>query len=71
MNDHWWEHIDYDPLMMSGTPLVKGVPLWQVMQTWARTLAVDEVLRVYPQLTRDDLHAALAYATATCHATPR
>jgi uncharacterized protein (DUF433 family) len=71
MHDHWWEHIASDPLTMAGTPLVNGVPVWQVLQTFNQTLTADDVLRAYPQLTKDDLHAALACAAATFHATPR
>jgi uncharacterized protein (DUF433 family) len=70
MSDHWWERVHSDPLVMSGTPLVKDVPVWQVMQTLAHTLAVDEVMRAYPHLTKDDLHAVLSYAAAAFHTTP-
>ena len=71
MSDHWWERIECHPPVMAGTPLIKGVPVWQVLQTLAQRLAVDEVLRAHPQLTREDLHDALAYAAATFRATPR
>ena len=71
MSEHWWEHLEYNPLVMSGTPLVKGVPVWQVMKTLAQTLSVDEVRRAYPHLTPDDLQAALFCAAETFHSTPR
>jgi uncharacterized protein (DUF433 family) len=70
MTNHWWERIHYDPLVMSGTPLVHGVPVWQVMKQFADTLSVDEVRRVYPHLTTDDVKAALAYAAPSAGATP-
>ena len=71
MTAPWWERIHYDPLVRSGTPLVKGVPVGQVMQRLADTLSVEEVRRVYPHLTADDVRAALAYAAASADATPR
>jgi uncharacterized protein (DUF433 family) len=57
-------------LVRSGTPLVQGVPVGQVMQRLADTLSVDEVRRAYPHLTADDVRAALAYAAASADATP-
>jgi uncharacterized protein (DUF433 family) len=71
MSNHWWEHIDTNPLVMSGTPMVKGVPVWQVMKALAHALSVEEVTRAYPHLTTDDLQAAISYAAATCESTPR
>jgi uncharacterized protein (DUF433 family) len=60
MSNHWWEHIDTNPLVMSGTPMVKGVPVWQVMKVLAHALSVEEVTRAYPHLTTDDLQAAFS-----------
>jgi uncharacterized protein (DUF433 family) len=71
MTAQWWERIHYDLLVMSGTPLVKGVPVWQVMQQLAYALSVDEGLRAYPHLTTANVQAALAYAAASAESTPR
>jgi uncharacterized protein (DUF433 family) len=71
MSDYWWDHVTYNPLIMSGTPLVNGVPVWQVLKTFARTLSAEEVRRAHPHLTPEDLRAALLCAADSCQSTPR
>jgi uncharacterized protein (DUF433 family) len=63
------EHIDLqrisvDHRVMGGVPCVTGtrIPVTTVVGSVANGLAIDEVLAEYPQLTREDIQACLAYA---------
>ena len=64
------ETVDYqariarDPAVLVGKPVVKGthIPIELVLARFAANLGVDELVRDYPELTRDDVRAVLAYA---------
>jgi len=58
------ERISVDHRIMGGVPCVAGtrIPVATVVGSVANGLAIDEVLAEYPQLTRDDIQACLAYA---------
>jgi uncharacterized protein (DUF433 family) len=64
------ETVDYqhriarDPDILVGKPVVKGtrIPVELVLARLAANLDVDELVRDYPELTRDDVRAVLAYA---------
>src|SRR5260370_3685917 len=49
---------------MGGVPCVAGtrIPVATVVGSVAGGLTTDEILAEYPQLTRDDIQACLAYA---------
>ena len=63
------ETIDYqnriarDPDILVSKPMVKGthIPVELVLARLAATLDVDELIRDYPELTRDDVRAVLSY----------
>jgi len=58
------DRIVQDPAIMLGHPVVKGtlVPAEMVLAHLARTTDVDELLNHYPEITRDDVRACLAFA---------
>lgn len=58
------ERITHDPAVMGGRPCIRGmrVTVGTVVGLLAAGHTVDEVLRAYPYLEQDDVHAALAYA---------
>jgi uncharacterized protein (DUF433 family) len=60
------ERISVDQLVMGGAPCVAGtrIPVATVVGSIANGLVIDEILAEYPQLTRDDIQACLAYTTA-------
>jgi uncharacterized protein (DUF433 family) len=60
------ERIVADPRILAGKPVVKGtrITVDLVLEELARNPAVDELLAVHPDLTRDDVQACLAYARA-------
>jgi len=59
------ERIVVDPKVMVGKPVVKGtrIPVYLILELLAAGLSVDDVLGEYPELTREDIQAALEYAS--------
>jgi uncharacterized protein (DUF433 family) len=60
----WRERIVSDPEVLVGKPTVKGTRLSvELILGWlAQGWSHDQVLEAYPQLARDDILAALAFA---------
>lgn len=58
------ERISVDHRVVGGVPCVAGtrIPVATVVGSVASGLTTDEILAEYPQLTRDDIQACLAYA---------
>jgi uncharacterized protein (DUF433 family) len=58
------ERISVDHRVKGGVPCVAGtrIPVATVVGSVASGLTTDEILAEYPQLTRDDIQACLAYA---------
>ncbi|MCH9808728.1 MAG: DUF433 domain-containing protein [Alphaproteobacteria bacterium] len=59
------ERISIDPKVMFGKPVIKGtrIPVATLLMWLGKGMSTDEVLREYPSLTRDDVLAALRYAS--------
>ena len=55
-----------DPAVCHGQPCIKGTRIMvsNILNLLAHGAGVEEVLRGYPQLTREDVLAALEYAEA-------
>ncbi len=53
-----------DPKVMLGKPVVKGtrITVELVLDRLAGGASVDDLLRSYPRLTREDVHEALRFA---------
>lgn len=60
----WRERIEINPEVMLGKPVIAGtrIPVEQILRKLAASMSVEEILRDYPRLTREDVQAALAYA---------
>ena len=58
------EHIVIDPDLHHGDPCVKGtrIPVTTIIGSLADGMTLEDILVAYPQLTRTDIHAVLAYA---------
>ena len=58
------DRITQDPAIMVGKPVVKGtrIPIEMVLNQLAYNPDLDELLKMYPELTREDVKACLAYA---------
>jgi uncharacterized protein (DUF433 family) len=64
MRRQWQDHIAINPDIHHGEPCIKGtrIPVVMVVGSLADGMTFDDIRREYPQLTDDDLYAALAYA---------
>jgi uncharacterized protein (DUF433 family) len=60
----WREHITVDPNVCHGQACIKGTRIMVavVLDNLAAVLEMDEILRSYPSLTAEDVHATVAYA---------
>ena len=57
------QRIAIDPDVCFGKPRIKGTRIWVslLLDFLASGMTMDEVLRDYPQLTEEDIRAAIAY----------
>ena len=64
MRQRWQDRITLDPDIHHGDPCIKGtrIPVAMVVGSLADGMTFDDILQAYPQLTREDLFATLAYA---------
>jgi uncharacterized protein (DUF433 family) len=64
--DHmdWRERIAADPNILVGKPIIKGtrIAVEFVIDLLARGWTVEQILKEYDHLTREDIQACLAYA---------
>ena len=60
------ERITSDPAIMVGKPVIRGtrIPVERVLGHLAHNSDLDDLFGAYPDLTLDDVKAALAYARA-------
>jgi len=65
----WQDRVVITPHIHHGDPCIKGtrIPVAVIVGSLADGMTPEEVLREYPQLTREDIQAALAYAAEALH----
>jgi uncharacterized protein (DUF433 family) len=58
------ERITVDPKVLSGKPIIKGtrIAVEFILELLANSWTVEDILKNYPQLKREDVAAALKYA---------
>jgi uncharacterized protein (DUF433 family) len=58
------KRISVDPNVCFGKPCIRGTRIWVslIVDNLAEGVSEAELLAAYPQLTGDDIRAALAYA---------
>ena len=66
----WQDRIVVDPAVLVGKPVVKGTRLAVefIIDLLAQGWSEADILDSYPGLTREDIQACLAYASAMLHA---
>ena len=54
-----------NPEVLSGKPVIKGtrIPVYLIIELLANGIAEKEILRQYPTLKKEDIKAALLYAS--------
>jgi uncharacterized protein (DUF433 family) len=57
------KRISVDPNVCFGKPCIRGTRIWVslILDFLANGMTMDEVLKEYPQLTKEDIQAAIAY----------
>jgi uncharacterized protein (DUF433 family) len=57
------QRISIDPNVCFGKPCIRGTRIWVslLLDFLASGMTVEEILTEYPQLTVEDIHAAIAY----------
>jgi len=65
------KRISIDPRVCFGKPCIRGTRLWVplILDQLAAGMSVEEVLEEYPQLTREDILACIAYLGPLIHRT--
>lgn len=60
----WKKFVVIDPKIHHGEPCIKGtrVPVAMLVGSIADGMTIEEVMKEYPQITREAVQAALAYA---------
>ena len=60
----WQERIVITPDLHHGDPCIKGtrIPVAMIVGSLADGMTPEEIREAYPQLTAEDIQAALAYA---------
>ena len=63
---NWQERISINPAVRSGKPHIKGtrITVYDVLEYLAGGMSEDQILADFPDLTRDDIRACLAFAAA-------
>jgi uncharacterized protein (DUF433 family) len=58
------DRIEINKNVRGGKPVVKGtaVKVMSILSEWERGLSVEEIIATHPELTEEDIHAAVAYA---------
>jgi len=58
------KRISVDPNICFGKPCIRGTRIWVslVLDLLANGTTIEEVLTEYPQLTKEDIHAARRFA---------
>lgn len=62
----WQDRISVNPAVRSGKPCIRGtrITVYDVLEYLAGGMTEDAILSDFPDLTRDDIRAALAFAAA-------
>ena len=63
---NWQERISVNPALRSGKPCIKGtrITVYDVLEYLAGGMSEDQILGDFPDLTREDIRACLAFAAA-------
>jgi len=59
------ERIEINPKKMGGKPVIKGtrIPVYFILELLANGWSFEEILENYPGLTKEDILAAIKYAS--------
>ena len=57
--------VEINPKIMLGKPVIKGtrIPVYVILNLMGEGTSMEEIIRQYPDLTREDILAALRFAS--------
>jgi len=63
------EIISIDPNIRSGKPIIRGmrITVYDILEMLADGMIIEEIIEDFPELTKDDIYATLAYAADKEH----
>ena len=58
------DRITINPKIMVGKPVIKGtrIPVEAILKKLAQNIDVEEILKDFPRITKEDIRAAIMYA---------
>ncbi|MCB9282665.1 MAG: DUF433 domain-containing protein [Lewinellaceae bacterium] len=61
----WRNHIESKPTILYGKPVIKDtrIPVDLLLEKLSEGETIDDLLKAYPRLKKEDIFAALAFAT--------
>jgi uncharacterized protein (DUF433 family) len=64
---NYCERININPGILLGKPVFKGtrIPLYVVLDLLAEGASVRKIIKFYPDLEEEDIHAAIRFASDT------
>jgi len=64
MGMNWKDHITLDPEKRSGKPCIRDlrITVYDVLEYLASGMSEEDILKDFPDLTREDIRACLAFA---------
>ncbi|MCD6513633.1 MAG: DUF433 domain-containing protein [Candidatus Odinarchaeota archaeon] len=62
---NYLDRIEINPKKAGGKPVIKGtrIPVYLILELIANGWSFEEILKNYPQLKKEDIFAAVAYAS--------
>jgi uncharacterized protein (DUF433 family) len=65
MQEELQQRIVINPEVMAGKPVIKGtrIPVGMIVRLVAQGMTTEEILEEYPNLSAEDVQAALSYAS--------
>lgn len=62
----WLDRISVNPAVRSGKPCIKGtrITVYDLLEYLAGGMTEEQILADFPDLTREDIRASLAFAAA-------
>ena len=65
MTMKYQNRIAFDPKIMTGKPIIKGtrITVELILRLLAQGMNAEEILKEYSQLKKEDIYAAIEYAT--------
>ncbi|RLA73158.1 MAG: hypothetical protein DRG24_00910 [Epsilonproteobacteria bacterium] len=66
---HYQKYITIDPNIRSGKPIIRGmrITVYDILDMFSDGMKFNEIIEDFPELTEDDIYAALSYAADKEH----